>query len=96
LTYILRLINIYNTKENISLKILEGDKNVKKEKKITSLILCAALSAGLLTGCGSTKGGDSNSDVTELTVWSPQGNQDENNYYNKLHHTQNLDNHYLI
>ena len=54
-----------------------------KRKKITSLILCAALSAGLLTGCGSTKGGDSNSDVTELTVWSPQGNQDENNYYNK-------------
>ena len=32
LTYILRLINIYNTKENISLKILEGDKNVKKKK----------------------------------------------------------------
>ena len=26
-----------------------------KRKKITSLILCAALSAGLLTGCGSTE-----------------------------------------
>lgn len=52
-------------------------------KKISSLILCAALSTGLLTGCGSTKDEGDNSGVTELTVWSPQGNQDENNYYNK-------------
>ncbi len=52
-----------------------------KRRKITSLILCAALSAGLLTGCGSTKdGATGDSGVTELTVWSPQGNQDENNY----------------
>lgn len=54
-------------------------------RKLTSLILCAALSAGLLVGCNSSSGSASGSEngVVEISVWAPQPNEAESAYYTK-------------
>lgn len=55
---------------------------IKSRKRLASLLLTTVLSTSLLVGCSSNSG-SGDSEVIELTVWSPQGNEDENEYYNR-------------
>lgn len=55
---------------------------IKSRKKIISLLLATALSSSMLVGCSSSSGSNE-SGAVEVTIWSPQGNEAENEYYNK-------------
>ncbi len=47
----------------ITIKHIKGG-NKNEEERIVSVILCGAMVLGMVTGCGSSKGGDSGDKVT--------------------------------
>lgn len=58
---------------------------IKKRGKLLCLFLSAVLTAGIVSGCGSSATNASKGDggIIKLKVWTPEGQEVENNYYNE-------------
>lgn len=56
---------------------------IKKRGKLLCLLLTTALTAGIISGCGSSGSSSNGSDggVIKLSVWTPEGQEVENQYF---------------